>query len=142
MNNMIDVHTKEVRSYNMSRIRSKNTTPEIVVRHYLFNKGYRFKLHAKNLPGKPDIILPKYKTIIFVHGCFWHGHPDCRYAVIPKTRTEYWEEKINRNKQNDIRNSNCLREMGWDVITIYECELKKDSKEKTLRNIIEKLNSF
>src|SRR5665647_1060941 len=98
-NNMADVHDKQTRSYNMSQIKGKNTKPEMLVRKFLFSKGFRYRLHVKNLPGKPDILLPKYKTIIFVNGCFWHGHENCMYYVIPKTRTEWWLDKINRTKQ-------------------------------------------
>jgi DNA mismatch endonuclease (patch repair protein) len=123
-NNMADVHTKVVRSYNMSKIRSKNTKPELLVRKYLFAHGFRFRLHRKDLPGKPDIILPKYKTVIFVNGCFWHGHDSCKYFVVPKTKTEWWLQKINRNKELDGINSTKLQQMGWRVINIYECDLK------------------
>src|SRR4051812_16489030 len=98
---MTDVHSKDVRSYNMSRIRSANTKPEIIVRKALFAAGFRFRLHDRKLPGKPDIVLPKYKTVIFVHGCFWHGHQRCRYFVVPKTRTEWWMNKITRNRELD-----------------------------------------
>ena len=101
---MTDVHEPEVRSYNMSRIRSKDTKPELIVRKFLFSKGYRYRLNVKSLPGKPDIVLPKYKTVIFVHGCFWHGHEGCKYFVVPKTRTKWWLEKINRNKQKEKEN--------------------------------------
>jgi len=97
---MADVHTKEVRSYNMSQIRSKNTKPELVVRRYLFAKGFRYRLHSKDLPGKPDIVLPKYRTVIFVHGCFWHGHEGCKYFGIPKTNTEWWVNKIKGKQRN------------------------------------------
>jgi DNA mismatch endonuclease (patch repair protein) len=101
---MADIHSPLIRSYNMSRIRSKNTKPEMIVRKYLFSKGYRFRLHDKKLPGSPDIVLPKYKTIIFINGCFWHGHSGCRYFVIPKTRTQWWTDKINKNSTNDELN--------------------------------------
>lgn len=121
---MGDVHSKETRSYNMSRIRSKDTKPEMRIRKFLFSTGFRFRLHVKILPGKPDIVLPKYKTVIFVHGCFWHGHEGCRYFVVPKTRTEWWLEKIYRNKLNDQKSENTLKDMGWKVINIWECEFK------------------
>jgi len=121
---MADVHSKETRSFNMSRIRSRDTKPEIRVRKFLFSTGFRYRLHVKKLPGKPDIVLPKYKTVIFIHGCFWHGHEGCRYFVVPKTRTEWWLEKIGRNKTNDLRSENTLKEMGWKVINIWECEIK------------------
>ena len=110
----------------MSRIRSKHTKPELLVRKILFSNGFRFRLHRKDLPGKPDIVLNKYKAVIFVHGCFWHGHEGCKYFVVPKTRTKWWMNKINRNKSLDIINAVKLQEMGWKVIQIYECEMKKD----------------
>jgi len=123
---MSDVHSAQVRSYNMSRIRSKNTKPELLVRKILFSNGFRFRLHRKDLPGKPDIVLSKYNTVIFVHGCFWHGHEGCRYFVVPKTRTQWWLKKISRNKDLDETNCAKLRALGWRVIQIYECQLKKD----------------
>ena len=135
---MADVHSKEIRSYNMSRITGKNTKPEILIRKSLFSKGFRYNLHSKNLPGKPDIVLPKYKTVIFVHGCFWHGHEGCQYYVIPKTRTEFWLNKINTNIQNDMKNLISLKNMGWNVITIWECETKKKNNIKVLIDQIEK----
>lgn len=137
---MADVHTKKVRSYNMSQIRSKNTKPELVVRKYLFARGFRYRLHCKELPGKPDIVLPKYRTVIFVHGCFWHGHEGCKYFVVPKTRTEFWLNKIARNKQLDKVNIKKLKLDQWYVINIFECALKKSSVEAALDNLIEKLN--
>jgi len=137
---MADVHSKETRSYNMSRIKGKDTKPELIVRRFLFAKGYRYKLHDKKLPGKPDIVLPKYKTVIFVHGCFWHGHKGCKYFVIPKTRTEWWLEKINGNIENDRKKIKLLKIAGWKVIVIYECQLKKNTINKTLNKIPELLN--
>lgn len=132
---MADVHSKETRSFNMSRIRSKDTKPEILVRKYLFSCGFRFRLHAKDLPGKPDIVLPKYKTVIQIHGCFWHGHEGCRYYTIPKTRTEWWTAKITGNTINDNHALTALTEKGWKVITIWECELKKQMIENTMTEI-------
>ena len=129
---MADVHTKEVRSYNMSQIRSKNTKPELVVRKYLFAKGFRYRLHSKDLPGKPDIVLPKYRTVIFVHGCFWHGHERCKYFVVPKTKTEWWLNKIDRNKQLDKEHIKKLRSDKWNVINLFECKLKKGNIDSTL----------
>lgn len=131
---MSDVHSKTVRSYNMSRIKGKNTTPEKIVRSYLFSRGLRYRLHDKNLPGKPDIVLRKFKSVVFVHGCFWHLHDNCRYAVMPKTRTEWWREKLLRNKERDIHHLEQLRTMKWKVYIVWECELKKQ-KEKTLENL-------
>jgi len=129
---MADVHDKKTRSYNMSRIRSKDTKPEILVRKFLFSKGYRYKLHDKNLPGKPDIVLPRYKTVIFIHGCFWHGHKGCKYFVVPKTRTEWWLDKINGNKANDKKKETQLKRMGWNIIRIWECDIKKGRLAKKL----------
>jgi DNA mismatch endonuclease (patch repair protein) len=120
----------------MSRIKNKDTTPEIIVRKFLFSNGIRYRLHDKLLPGKPDIILPKYSTIIFVNGCFWHGHKNCKYFRIPKTRTEFWEKKINNNITRDKINTNLLMKLGWHVIEVYECELKGIRKEKTLNEIL------
>lgn len=136
---MADVHSTETRSYNMSMIKGKNTKPEILVRKFLFANGYRYRLHAKNLPGKPDIVLPKYKTVIFVHGCFWHGHEGCRYYVVPKTRTDWWLNKINGNIANDERKKLALKKEGWRIITLWECELKPDKREVTLQKLLKKI---
>src|SRR5687767_4640081 len=133
---MADVHTTEIRSYNMSRISSTNTKPEILVRRFLHANGFRYKLHDKSLPGKPDIVLPKYKTVIFVHGCFWHGHGHCRYYVIPKTKTEWWVNKINGNIAHDKKATLALRELGWSVIDIWECQLKPMQLENTLTALL------
>lgn len=124
---MADVHSKETRSFNMSRIKGKDTKPEMLVRKFLFANGFRYRLHNKNLPGKPDIVLPKYKTVIFVNGCFWHGHENCKYFVIPKTRTEWWTDKIGKNIINDIKNQSLLKDMGFKVIIIWGCEIKNKS---------------
>jgi DNA mismatch endonuclease (patch repair protein) len=129
---MADVHSTATRSYNMSRIRSGNTKPEMLVRRYLHAQGFRYKLHDKTLPGKPDLVLPKYKTVIFIHGCFWHGHPRCQYFVMPKTRTEWWAEKINGNIAKDEKAIAALHHLGWKVIVVWECGLKKGSVEDTL----------
>ena len=136
---MADVHSKEVRSYNMSRIRNKDTKPEIIVRKFLFSKGFRYRLYDKKLPGKPDLVLSKYKTVIFIQGCFWHGHEGCKYFVIPKTRTEWWLNKINGNKQKDIENFNTLLSLGWRVLTIFECELKTNNLSNTFNRILSEL---
>ena len=119
----------------MSRIKGRNTKPELTVRRYLFSKGFRYKLHDKNLPGKPDIVLPKYKTIINVHGCFWHGHNNCKYFIIPKTNTQWWIEKINKTKQNDSNNELKMTLKEWKVITIFECELKNSNWMNRLESI-------
>ncbi len=136
---MTDVHSKETRSFNMSRIKAKDTKPEMLVRKYLFAQGFRYRLHDKKLPGKPDIILPKYKTVIFVHGCFWHGHEGCRYFIVPKTRTEWWMNKIKGNIENDKKKREILQQEGWNVITVWECELKKEKREMTLSGTVIKI---
>mgnify|MGYP004700988379 CR=1 FL=1 len=136
---MTDVHSREVRSFNMSRIKGKNTKPEILIRKFLFSKGFRFRLHSLNLPGKPDIVLPKYKTVIFVNGCFWHGHEGCKYFVVPKTNTEWWLKKIGRNRQLDEENARKFKCNNWNVIAIFECELKIANLDFTLNNLINKL---
>ena len=138
---MADVHDKETRSYNMSRIKGKDTKPEMVVRKFLHAQGYRYRLHDKKLPGKPDIVLPKHKTIIQVHGCFWHGHEGCRYFVIPKTKTEWWTEKIRKTKEKDLVNQEILENSGWKVITLFECDLKPKKKEETLLNLLKELQN-
>jgi len=135
----MDIHSKATRSYNMSRIKGKNTKPEMLVRRFLHAQGFRYRLHIKDLPGKPDIVLPKYKTIIFINGCFWHGHKNCRYFVVPKTRTEWWLNKINHNIENDKRSVKALKKDGWKVITLWECQLKTKSIDKTLSALVKKI---
>ena len=125
----------------MSRIRAKNTKPEVFVRSMLHRMGYRFRIHLKGLPGKPDIVLPKYHTAIFVHGCFWHGHEDCKDFAPPKTRTEWWLNKINGNKKKDTENIAQLDRQGWQVIIIWECELTPDKRETTIKSLVEVLNN-
>ncbi|WP_345270558.1 very short patch repair endonuclease [Nibrella viscosa] len=137
---MGDVHTSEQRSYNMSRIRSKDTNPEIVVRKFLFSMGFRYRLHDSKLPGKPDIILPKYKTAIFVHGCFWHNHEGCKRANLPKSNLDYWIPKIERNKKRDVENQAKLAALGWHIIVIYECQLKAKVLSDTLNKVVNELN--
>lgn len=126
----------------MSMIKGKDTKPELLVRKFLFSKGYRYKLNDKSLPGKPDIVLPKHKTVIFVNGCFWHGHENCRYFVIPKTRTQWWLDKIGKNKENDLKNAKLLSEAGWRVIRIFECDLKPANREKMLKVLINQLQKL
>lgn len=138
---MADVHSKETRSYNMSRIRSKDTKPELLVRKFLHKNGFRYRLHVKDMPGKPDIVLPKYKTVIFIHGCFWHGHEGCRYFVVPKTRTEWWLNKINGNISNDIKAETDLMANGWKIIKIWECDLKKAFLNDSLDRLLTTLNT-
>lgn len=120
----MDVHDKHTRSYNMSRIKGKNTKPEMLVRKFLFANGFRYRLYVKTLPGKPDIVLPKYKTVIFVNGCFWHGHKGCKFFVVPRTRTDWWLNKIKETQKRDREKEIELNVLGWKVITIWECELK------------------
>ena len=135
----MDVHDEKTRSYNMSRIKGKNTKPEEIVRKYLFSKGFRYRKNDKRLPGTPDIVLPKYKTVIFVNGCFWHGHKDCRYFVVPKTNTDFWLNKINTNIERDKRKQEALKELGWNVIVVWECELKPKVVAQTLNKLMNKL---
>ena len=139
---MADVHSKSVRSYNMSRIKGKNTKPEILVRKFLHSQGFRFRLHDKKLFGKPDIVLRKYRTVIFVNGCFWHSHKNCKYAVIPKTRTDWWKEKIERTTERDKQNYSSLSAEGWKIITIWECDLKQDRRLETLENLVEQITHY
>ena len=126
----------------MSQIRAKNTKPELLVRRFLHANGFRFRLHRKDLPGKPDIVLPKYKTVIFVHGCFWHGHKGCKYFVVPKTRREWWVKKINTNKANDQKAVKYLKKTGWQTINLWECDLKAIRIEDTKARLCIKLASF
>ena len=135
----MDVHNKQTRSYNMSRIRSAHTKPEMLVRRFLHAQGFRYTLHNKHLPGKPDMVLPKYTTIVFIHGCFWHGHNHCKYYVVPKTRTAWWLNKINTNKANDEKAIKALKKEGWKIITIRECNLKPVKIEKTLASLLTKI---
>ena len=133
---MADVHSPETRSYNMSRIRGKNTKPEEFVRKYLFAQGLRYRKNDARLPGKPDIVLPKYKTVIFVNGCFWHAHEGCRYFVWPKNNAEFWKKKIGGNIERDSKNQRLLTELGWKVIVVWECELKHSTFAKTLNALV------
>ena len=135
---MADTHSKEVRSMNMSHIRSKNSKPEELVRKYLFSKGFRYRKNVKTLPGCPDIVLPRYKTVIFVNGCFWHKH-DCPRFVWPSTNEEYWRPKIMGNVERDKRNFAELQQLGWTVLTVWECELKKKVIDATLDQLEKRL---
>jgi DNA mismatch endonuclease (patch repair protein) len=118
----MDRISKKRRSWNMSRIRGRDTKPELVVRSLLHRMGYRFRLHRKDLPGKPDIVLPKYRTVVFVHGCFWHRHSGCKYAYVPKSRVKFWQGKFERNIERDAEVRSALRALGWQVLVVWECE--------------------
>lgn len=133
----MDVHNKETRSYNMSQIKNKNTKPEILVRKYLFSRGFRYRINDKRLPGSPDIVLPRYRTVIFVNGCFWHGHEGCKHFVWPKSNTDFWKSKITNNILRDKEKINALTEKGWKSIVIWECELKADMTSRLDRVIDE-----
>ena len=131
----MDNRSKEARSRNMSHIPSKNTKPEETVRKYLFAQGFRYRKNVSKLPGKPDIVLPKYKTAVFINGCFWHGHDECKYFVLPKTNTSFWQDKINRNRERDLKRRIELRDLGWHTITLWECQLKPKSINQTLQGL-------
>ena len=135
---MADNHSKEIRSKNMSHIRSTNSKPEEIVRKYLFSKGFRYRKNVRTLPGCPDIVLPKSKTVIFVNGCFWHKH-DCPRFVWPSSNEGYWKPKILRNVERDQRNIEELVALGWRVITVWECELKSKVVENTMKQVVEKI---
>ena len=136
----MDVHDKETRSYNMSCIKGKGTKPEEIVRKYLFSQGFRYRKNDKRLPGTPDIVLPKYKTVIFVNGCFWHGHAGCKYFVWPKNNEEFWKKKIEANIFRDQKKTKALEEQGWKVIVVWECKLKKDA-EIALSKIVNEMRT-
>ncbi len=119
----MDRISKEHRSWNMSRIRSRDTKPELAVRSLLHKNGFRFRLHRKDLPGKPDIVLPKYRTVIFVHGCFWHRHKGCKFAYTPKTKARFWEEKFGKTARRDILVQGQMAEIGWAVMVIWQCQI-------------------
>lgn len=125
----------------MSHIRSKDTKPEVMVRHFLFSRGFRYRLYRKDLPGKPDIVLTKYKTVIFINGCFWHGHKDCKYATLPSENHDFWLTKISDNIERDKLNYEKLNKLGWKVIEIWQCELKPKFRENTLNNLLLKLRN-
>lgn len=135
----MDVLTPSQRHKNMSRIRSKNTKPELKVRRWLWERGYRYRLNVKDIPGRPDIVMRKYKTVIFVNGCFWHGHDGCDKFVMPKSNTEFWENKIRKNKERDRKNYKILQDSGWNVIVVWECGLKSSSFEETMTNVVKSL---
>jgi len=132
----MDNRTSLQRSYNMSRIRSKNTTPEVKIRKYLFRKGIRYRLHYNELFGKPDIVIKKYNSVIFVNGCFWHGHEKCKNAKIPESNMEFWIKKITNNTLRDKKNHQSLKDLGWKVIIIWECQLSPKNQVETLDNLL------
>lgn len=138
---MADNHSKEVRSINMSHIRSTNSKPEEIVRKYLFAEGFRYRKNVKKLPGCPDIVLPKYKTVIFVNGCFWHKH-DCPRFVWPSSNEQYWVPKITGNLERDLKNHQLLKEQGWKVIIVWECELKKNVVDEAIGKLIAELKAI
>ncbi|NLE26461.1 MAG: DNA mismatch endonuclease Vsr [Clostridiaceae bacterium] len=138
---MADSLSTEKRSWNMSKIRSSDTSIEVKVRKYLFSEGFRYKKNDCSLPGKPDIVLPKYKTVIFVHGCFWHRHKGCKGTTTPKTRTAFWQEKFIRNVANDEKHKNDLIALGWNVIVIWECEINRRFDE-TMEYVVDELREM
>lgn len=138
----MDKLTKEQRHRCMAAIRGKDTKPEILVRKFLFSRGFRYRLNHPRLPGHPDIVMRKYRTCIFVNGCFWHGHEGCRYYVLPKTNTEFWKAKIERNRTRDVEEQHQLAAMGWHYITVWECQLKPAVREQTLESLAHTLNTI
>ena len=138
----MDKITPEQRHYTMSRIRGKDTKPEILVRQYLFSEGFRFRKNDKRYPGHPDIVLPKYRTMVFVNGCFWHGHEGCKYYTVPKSNTEFWVSKIKRNQERDRSDCEELEKKGWNVITVWECQLEKKVREETLKELALRIKRF
>lgn len=139
---MTDKLTKEQRHRNMAAIHGKDTKPEMIVRKFLFSRGFRYRLNHPRLPGHPDLVLRKYRTVIFVNGCFWHGHENCRYFRLPKTNIEFWKNKIQRNKERDKKEQCQLAEMGWHCITIWECQLKPRIRIQTLESLEFTLNKI
>ena len=137
----MDNRSKEARSRNMSNIPSKNTKPEETVRKYLFAHGLRYRKNVSKLPGKPDIVLPKYKTVVFVNGCFWHGHEGCKYFVPPKTNTEFWFAKFQYNQERDARNYQKLRDLGWRILIVWECEIRHGDADKRLEQLVEEIKT-
>lgn len=138
---MSDKLSKEHRSWNMSRIKGKDTGIEVAVRKRLFSLGYRYRKNDKRLPGKPDIVLPKYNTVIFIHGCFWHMHANCKMATIPKSNTDFWVTKLTHNVENDIKHKQQLEDMGWKVINVWECEIE-NNLDSVILKIISGMNSI
>ena len=132
---MPDVHTREQRHRNMAAVHSASTKPEVKLRHALWRQGFRYRINDKRLPGRPDIVLPKYRTVVFMHGCFWHGHKDCKNYTVPKTNTEFWVAKVARNQERDQEVWRKLEAKGWSVIIVWECQLKKANLEGTIERV-------
>ena len=137
----MDNRTKKQRSFCMKRVRSKNTTPELIVRRFLHTNSFRYSLHNKKLPGKPDLTLAKYRTVVFVNGCFWHGHRNCKNAKTPATNKKFWIDKIEKNRARDTRCRKELKDKNWKVLTVWECQLKKDKVEQILSSLANKIES-
>lgn len=138
----MDVHPKSTRSYNMSKIKGNDTKPEVIVRKYLFSNGFRYRKNDKRLAGCPDIVLPKYKTVVFINGCFWHKH-DCKYFKWPKTNESFWHDKIMNNIKRDEVKRDILIKDGWNVIVVWECELKtKERQEERLRKLVDEIKQI
>lgn len=137
---MADRLTKEQRHHCMASIHGKDTKPELLVRKFLFGRGFRYRLNSPRLPGHPDIVLRKYRSVIFVNGCFWHGHEHCKYFALPKSNVAFWKTKIERNRNRDIEEQRKLASMGWHCITVWECQLKPDAREQTLLSLEYTLN--
>ena len=135
----MDVHNKEIRSYNMSRIKGKKTKPEEVVAKYLFANGFRYRRNVKGLPGTPDIVLKKYRTVIFVNGCFWHCHDGCKWFVLPETNAEFWKKKFDCNRERDKQNYKKLQDDGWNVIIVWECEIRHSDRKMRLETLVEEI---
>ena len=137
---MTDVFSEEQRSYVMSRVGSKNTKPELLVRSFLHRAGFRFRIHGRKLPGNPDLVLPKHQTVVFVHGCFWHRHKDCRRATMPASRVEFWKDKFDKNVARDRKNLALLKETGWRAIVLWECEIANvKGREERLAKLAEEI---
>jgi len=133
---MADVFSKEKRSEIMSVIKSTNTKPELFVRKLIHSMGYRFRLHDSKLPGKPDLVFKKYKKVIFIHGCFWHGHRKCKRSYLPNSNKEFWKNKITKNKKRDIRNYKLLSKLGWEYLIIWQCDIRKEDLKKIINNFL------
>lgn len=139
---MSDVLSPEQRRRCMSAIKSTDTKPELIVRRYLFSRGLRYRLHAKKLPGTPDLVFPKYRSVVFIHGCFWHGHEECGMFRFPKSNEVFWRTKIEHNVKRDVAVATALLRLGWRVLVIWECTLKKNIRKKTLENLYNEIIDF